>query len=131
MANLLMPDRRELVALCAGGFVGAVARGIVADELTHAPDAWPWATFLVNLAGSFILGYVVVRVPLRLDPRRLFVGVGVCGALTTFSTMQIETLRMLDADAYALAAAYVVVSVTLGLACIVGAGKMARRGRPA
>jgi CrcB protein len=125
------PTRRDLYAVCAGGFVGAIARGVVSEQLTHAPDAWPWATFLVNLAGSFVLGYVVVRVQHRLDPRRLFVGVGVCGALTTFSTMQLETLRMLDAHAYALAAVYVVVSVVLGLACIVGAGKVARRGLPA
>jgi CrcB protein len=126
-----VPDRRELYAVCAGGFVGALARAVVSDELTHAPDAWPWATFLVNLAGSFILGYAVVRIQPRLDPRRLFVGTGLCGALTTFSTMQLETLRMLDAHAYALAAIYVVASVSLGLACIAAAARVARRERPA
>ena len=126
-----MPDRRELYAVCAGGFVGALARAVVSDELTHAPDAWPWVTFLVNLAGSFILGYAVVRLQPRLDPRRLFIGTGLCGALTTFSTMQLETLRMLDAHAYALAATYVVVSVSLGLACVGAAARVARRERPA
>jgi CrcB protein len=126
-----VPDRRELFAVCAGGFVGALARAVVSDELTHAPDAWPWATFLVNLAGSVILGYAVVRVQPRLDPRRLFIGTGLCGALTTFSTMQLETLRMLDAHAYALAATYVVASVSLGLACVAAAARVARRERPA
>ncbi len=125
------PTRRELAAVCAGGFVGAVVRGVLADALAHAPDAWPWPTFVVNLAGSFVLGYIVVHIQPRLDPRRLLIGTGLCGALTTFSTMQIETLRMLDAHAYALAASYIVVSVALGLLCIAGAGRIARWGRPA
>ena len=126
-----MPAGRQLFAVCAGGFIGAIARAALSDELTHAPDAWPWATFIVNLAGSFVLGYAVVRLEPRLDSRRLFVGTGLCGALTTFSAMQLETLRMIDAHAYALAAAYVVASAALGLACVAGAGRIARRGRPA
>ena len=126
-----MPDRRELYAVCAGGFIGAVARAALSDGLTHAPDEWPWATFVVNLVGSSVLGYAVVRLrgPHN-HQRRLFVGTGVCGALTTFSTMQLETLRMLDAHAYPLALGYVVVSVALGLACVAGASRIARRGRP-
>jgi fluoride exporter len=125
-----MPAGRQLFAVCAGGFIGAIARAALSDELTHAPDAWPWATFIVNLAGSFVLGYAVVRLEPRLDARRLFVGTGLCGALTTFSTMQLETLRMIDAHAYVLAATYVVASAALGLALVAGAGRIARRGRP-
>ena len=125
------PTRRDLYAVCAGGFVGAIARGVRVRPADARARRLAVGHLPVNLAGSFILGYVVVRVQHRLDPRRLFIGVGVCGALTTFSTMQVETLRMLDAHAYALAAAYVVASVVLGLACIVGAGKVARRGLPA
>jgi CrcB protein len=125
-------DRRELAAVCAGGFVGAVARAVIADELPHAPDAWPWATFLVNLAGAFLLGYAVVRLQERLPLsayRRPFLGTGVCGALTTFSTMQLELLRMIDAHAYALAAAYAMVSIVLGLACVAVAANVVRRAR--
>jgi CrcB protein len=124
-------SRSQLAAVCAGGFVGAVTRGVVSDWLVRAPDAWPWATFAVNLAGTFVLGYVVVRIGHRLDHRRLLVGAGFCGALTTFSTMQIETLGMFDAHAYALALAYVVASVALGLACVSVAGRLAHRERRA
>ncbi len=124
-------DRRELLAVGAGGFLGAVARTVLSEEVTHAPDAWPWATFAVNLAGAFVLGYVAVRLGDRLDHRRLFIGTGVCGALTTFSTMQFEILEMLDAHAYLLAGGYVIASVTLGLACVAVAANLARRARVA
>lgn len=122
-------DRREILAVCVGGFVGAVARAALSDQLTHAPDAWPWATFAVNLAGAFVLGYVAVRLGDRLHLRRLFIGTGFCGALTTFSTMQLEIVAMLDAHAYLLAGAYVIASVTLGLACVAVAAHLARRTR--
>jgi CrcB protein len=122
-------DRRELLAVCAGGCIGAVARAALSDEITHAPDAWPWATFVVNLAGAFVLGYVATRLGDRHHHRRLFIGTGFCGALTTFSTLQLETLRMLDVHAYVLAGAYVTASVVLGLACVAVASRLARRTR--
>jgi CrcB protein len=125
-------DRRELLAVCAGGFVGAVARATMADRFTHAPDAWPWATFVVNLAGAFVLGFVIVRLQERLPLsayRRPLLGTGFCGALTTFSTMQIEILRMIDAHAYVLAGAYTFASVALGLVCIAVAANLVRRVR--
>ena len=125
-------DRRELAAIAAGGFVGAVARAGLADAVPHAADAWPWATFLANIAGSLLLGYAVVRLQERLPLsayRRPFVGTGVCGALTTFSTMQVEVLRMLDAHAYGLAAAYVAVSVAAGIVGVALAAGLVRRAR--
>ena len=63
------------------------------------PAEWPWATFLVNIVGAFPLGYFATRLQERLPLsayRRPFLGTGFCGALTTFSTMQLELLRMLD-----------------------------------
>jgi CrcB protein len=120
-------DRRELLAVCGGGFIGALARAALSDGLTHAPDAWPWATFSANLAGAFALGYLVVRLRNRSRHRRLFLGTGLCGALTTFSTMQLELLEMLDAHAYALAGASTIASVTLGLALVAAAGRLASR----
>jgi CrcB protein len=120
-------DRRELLAVCGGGFIGALARAALSDGLTHTPDAWPWATFTANLAGAFALGYLVVRLRNRSRHRRLFLGTGFCGALTTFSTMQLELLEMLDARAYALAGAYTIASVTLGLALVAAAGRLASR----
>jgi CrcB protein len=125
-------DRRELAAIFAGGFVGAIARALVADWLPARPGDWPWATFAVNLIGAFMLGYFATRLQERLPLsayRRPLLGTGICGAFTTFSTMQIELLRMLDGDAVALAAAYATTSVAGGFLAVALATNLVRRAR--
>jgi fluoride exporter len=125
-------DRRELAAIFAGGFIGAVARALVADALPHDRGAWPWATFLVNIAGAFVLGYVVTRLQERLPQsayRRPLLGTGFCGALTTFSTMQLELLTMLDAGRGGLALGYASASIAAGLAAVAVATNVVRRAR--
>jgi fluoride exporter len=125
-------DARELGAIFGGGFIGAVARAELGELLPHDPGAWPWATLVVNVAGAFLLGYFVTRLQERLPLsayRRPFLGTGICGALTTFSTMQVELLQMLDSDRIALAAAYAVVSVLAGFAAVVVATNLVRRTR--
>lgn len=127
-------DHRELAAIFIGGFIGAVARAGLAEALPHAPTEWPWATFLVNVIGAFALGYFATRLQERLplsSYRRPFLGTGICGALTTFSTMQIELLRMLDESRYGLAAAYAFVSVAAGFLAVALATNLVRRARVA
>jgi fluoride exporter len=102
---------RELTAVFIGGVAGALARAGVADVLAHDPGQWPWATLIVNVAGAFVLGWVAAR-----SYRRALLGQGFCGALTTFSTFQLELLQMLDHDRTGLALAYAAVSLALGLA---------------
>ena len=109
-------DPRGLAAIFAGGFAGAIARVALAEGWAGDPAHWPWATFAANIAGALVLGYVAAR--LRDGHARLLLGTGLCGALTTFSTMQLELLRMLDREHYALAAAYALVSLALGLAAV-------------
>ena len=123
---------RPLLAVAAGGCVGALLRTGIAVALPHRAAAWPWATFGVNLAGAFVLGYVATRLDERLPLsswRRPLLATGVCGALTTFSTMQVELLRMLQAGAAALAATYGAASLAGGLAAIWLATALARRVR--
>jgi CrcB protein len=125
-------DGRELGAIFAGGFLGALARAGVAELLPHAAGGWPWATFVVNAAGAFLLGYFVTRLQERLPLsayRRPFLGTGLCGGLTTFSTMQVELLEMLDAGRVALAAVYAVGSVAVGFAGVAVASNLVRRSR--
>lgn len=125
-------DRRELAAIFAGGAVGVLVRlGLVRLHPAGAPG-WPWVTFSVNLAGAFALGYFATRLQDRLPLstyRRPFLGTGFCGALTTFSTMQVELLEMLDAHRYGLAAAYASASILGGYACIHLASAVVRRVR--
>jgi fluoride exporter len=125
-------DLRELGAIFAGGFVGAVARAEVGELVPDPAGAWPWSTFVINVAGAFLLGYFVTRLqerlPLSAYPRP-FLGTGFCGALTTFSTMQLELLQMLDAGRVALAALYAVVSVLAGFGAVAAATNLVRRSR--
>ena len=126
-------DRRELLAIFVGGFAGAVARAEIGVALApSSPTAWPWATFLVNVAGAALLGYGVTRLQERLPLsayRRPFLGTGVCGALTTFSTMQLEILRMLDAGCIGRAAGYAAASLLAGFGAVLVATNGVRRAR--
>jgi CrcB protein len=117
--HLPPPDVRELTAIFAGGMLGALARVALSEAFPHARDAWPWTTFAVNLAGAALLGWTVTRLP-PASYRRPFLGIGVCGALTTFSTLQLELLRMLDGPdpARPLALAYAAASLVGGLAAV-------------
>jgi CrcB protein len=125
-------DRRELAAVLVGGFVGTLARAALDDVLPSGGARWPWATLLVNVAGAFLLGYFATRLQERLPLsayRRPLLGTGLCGGLTTFSTMQLELLRMLDADRVALAVAYAGVSIAAGFAGVALATNLVRRTR--
>jgi CrcB protein len=125
-------DRRELAAIFTGGFVGAVARAELVEAMPYDASQWPWATFVVNIVGAFLLGYFVTRLQERLplsSYRRPFLGTGLCGALTTFSTMQLELLRMLDGDHVGLAVAYALVSVSAGFLAVALATNLVRRAR--
>jgi len=128
---LVTVDRRELATIFAGGFLGAIARAELVEALPHDAAAWPWATFLVNIAGALLLGYAVTRLqerPPATPYRRSFIATGFCGALTTFSTLQLELLRMLDGGDIALAAAYAAASVAAGLWAVALTTRLARRG---
>jgi fluoride exporter len=130
----LRVDRRELAAVFAGGCLGAVARAELVELLPNHPSQWPWPTFIANLAGAFLLGYFTTRLQERLPLsayRRPFLGTGVCGALTTFSTMQLELLRMLDGEHFRLAALYASVSVLAGFLAVALATNLVRRARMA
>ncbi len=125
-------DGRELVAIFAGGCAGALARAAVVEWLPHGGAQWPWATFVVNVAGAFLLGYTVTRLDERLPLssfRRPFLGTGLCGALTTFSAMQLELLEMLDTGRYGPAAAYLLGSVVAGFLAVALATNLVRRPR--
>lgn len=108
-------DVRELTAIFLGGTLGALARVGLGEALPHTAAAWPWATFAVNLLGALVLGWTVARLP-PAGYGHPFLGIGVCGALTTFSTLQLELLRMLDAGETARALAYAGASLAGGLA---------------
>jgi fluoride exporter len=125
-------DGRELAAIFAGGALGTAARAGLAEAFPHSPASWPWPTFAVNIVAAFLLGYFVTRLQERLplsSYRRPLLGTGLCGGLSTFSTMQVEILNMLNAHAWALAVSYAAASVAAGYAAIYLATALVRRVR--
>lgn len=130
--SLPRPDARELAAIFIGGALGTLLRAALAEAFPHAPTAWPWPTFGVNIAACFLLGYSVTRLQERLplsSYRRPLLGTGVCGGLSTFSTMQVELTKMIGAHAYGLAIGYTAASIAAGYAAIHLATAMVRRVR--
>ena len=125
-------DRPELLAIACGGALGALARVGVAQALPASAGRWPWATFAVNVAGALMLGYFVTRLQERLPVstlRRPLLGTGLCGAFTTFSTVQIELLRMADRHDYGLAAGYLIASLLGGYFAVFASSALVRRVR--
>ena len=122
-----------IFGVATGGMLGVLSRyGIDTFVERRTEAAFPWATFLVNVAGAFVLGYLATRLQERLplsSYRRPFLGTGFCGALTTFSTMQVELLDMLDDGAGGLAAGYAIASLTAGFLAIAFATNLVRRAR--
>jgi CrcB protein len=117
-----------LVQVGLGGALGAVARyltGIAAMRLTG--PGFPWATLTVNVAGSFLMGALVVILAQysanRLAPLLM---TGVLGGFTTFSAFSLDALTLWERGQAGLAAAYVAASVVLSLAAI-AAGLLAAR----
>jgi fluoride exporter len=105
---------RLLVVIFAGGVAGGLARAGLERQWPADGHTWPWTTLAVNLAGTALLAYVVMRLDHRHSARPLL-AIGVCGTLTTFSTLQLEALELADNDHAALGAAYAATSIAAGL----------------
>jgi fluoride exporter len=108
-----------LVGACAvGGALGSLARWAVAEAWPGEPTTWPWATFTVNVVGCLLLG-LLLGSPLGQDPmRRAFLGAGVLGGFTTFSTYALQVKVVTDDGHGGTAALYAAASV---VACLVAA----------
>jgi CrcB protein len=112
--------RLELAMVGAGGALGALGRVGFEQAWPTAAGSWPWATLAVNILGAFLLGSLMTGLrhgPISIPTYRLL-GTGFCGALTTFSTMQLELLQMLDHARYDLALGYVSASIVGGYAAV-------------
>jgi len=105
---------RLLWAIFIGGAAGGLARAALEREWPGDGRSWPWVTFAVNVAGAALLAIVIARLD-RIRYARPLIGIGVCGALTTFSTLQLEALELADNHHAPLAAAYVAASLAAGM----------------
>jgi CrcB protein len=112
------PVRADIVGvITAGGVLGVAARYGVANALPTPADGFPWATFWINVAGSFVLGLFVVIVIERLGPTKYllpFIGTGFLGSFTTFSTFSVEADLLIRDGHVITAAAYVAATLVVG-----------------
>jgi fluoride exporter len=107
-----------LLAIALGGAIGGVARYSVSLALPTRPGYFPWDTFLINVSGSFVLGLLMILLAERFPPSRYarpFVGTGIIGAYTTFSTFGVETDLLIKAGRVGIAAAYALGTLVGGL----------------
>jgi fluoride exporter len=114
----------QLVLVGLGGFAGAIARWLVDGAVSDRnPTAFPLGTLTVNLVGSFLLGllfaWVIERDLLPPDVRAP-VMIGFLGAFTTFSTFMLESWRLVEDGAWALALLNLGGSLALGLVAVLG-----------
>jgi CrcB protein len=126
-----------LVVALAGG-LGAAARFVVDGAVrARTPGAaFPWATVVVNVSGSLVIGLVTgvllgAGEPDRLEPWRLAVATGFCGGYTTFSTAMVETVRLARSGRTRLALANALGTMALTLAAValgIALGVLAGRG---
>jgi len=123
---------RKLAAIYAGGVAGALIRVGLAQAFPPAAGTWPWPTFAVNMVGALLLGYffALFRDHPEESLHHPFLATGICGTLTTFSTLQLEFYELIDAGETALAALYCAVTVLAGYAFVrLGIAIEARRPR--
>jgi CrcB protein len=107
-----------LAAIAAGGVLGSLGRHAVGLALPHAPAEFPWGTFVVNVSGSAVMGVLFVWVLSMDRPHpwlRPFLGVGLLGGWTTFSSYAVEGRDLFVSGNGWLGMAYVVGSLVVGL----------------
>jgi CrcB protein len=113
-------DPRVLLAIAVGGGLGTLARYGISRAIPVPKDSFPWATFVTNLSGAFVLGLFLTtaleRFPTTRYPRPFF-AIGFLGAFTTFSTMAVETVTLVKDGEPLLGIGYLWVSLVAGLAC--------------
>jgi CrcB protein len=126
-------DLRRLVAIYAGGVLGALARVGLAQATPHAPGGWPWGTLVANMAGALALGYFFARLSDHPEDSLThpFLTIGICGTLTTFSTLQLELFEMVDGGTLGRAVTYLGVTLVAGFLCVRAGIALERRPRVA
>ncbi|MFD9405431.1 CrcB family protein [Streptomyces sp. NPDC059989] len=130
-AQAAEPRGRVLAAVAAGGAIGASARYGISLLWPTGPGAFPWATFWINAGGSALIGVLMVLIgeggrsahPLV----RPFVGTGVLGGFTTFSTYAVDFSRLLDEGEAPVALAYAGLTVVAALGAVWAAASVTRR----
>jgi CrcB protein len=118
-----------LAVVSAGGAVGALARYALGLAFPHARGAFPWATFGVNVSGCLLIGGLMVLIAEVWPARRLirpFVGTGILGGYTTFSTYIVDIQQLFAAGRAPAALAYLFLTLVSALAAVYAGGAVTK-----
>ncbi len=110
-----------LFAIALGGALGTVARYLLGGFVQRASDTFPYGTLVVNVTGSFLLGFLVrYLLETTASPElRAVLAIGFCGGYTTFSTFSYETIQQIQQGEFLRAGGYVAASLVAGLVAVV------------
>jgi CrcB protein len=118
-------EPKFILAVAAGGACGSVARYLVAiGSAKLFGSSFPWGTLIINVTGSALIGVFVGLFAAKWDisqAARIFLTVGICGGYTTFSTFSLDAWYLIERGQMAASMAYMLASVVLSLAALVGA----------
>jgi CrcB protein len=111
-----------LLYIALGGVAGTLLRYGISNALFNPASALPWATFLINVSGSFLLGATMrFSQTMAVTPElKALIAIGFCGAFTTFSTYSWEVYSFLEQGHYARAGIYALGSVLCGVIALAG-----------
>jgi len=121
----------KILSVAIGGALGAVARYLInVSPIAGVFDKFPFPTFLINVLGSFLIGFLMVVFADRVavgENMKLAVIVGFLGAFTTFSTFEVEIFALMRERQMLTAFLYTALSVLLGFAGVVAGASLGRR----
>lgn len=121
----------KILSVAVGGAFGAVARYLInISPLGEVFERFPFPTFLINISGSFLIGFLLILLTDRVQVSenfRMAVIVGFLGAFTTFSTFEMEIYGLLKERFTATALLYLVLSVTAGFAALLAGVWLAKK----
>tara|TARA_Y100000768_G_C23864651_1_gene627436 strand:- start:481 stop:849 length:369 start_codon:yes stop_codon:yes gene_type:complete len=110
---------KNIILIGLGGFIGTILRYGIGKIFEKNLNFFPYGTFLINIIGCFILGLLISLLAKENDlfsnKLYLFIGIGFCGGLTTFSTFSMESLNLIYDGKFLLMLLYIISSIGFGL----------------
>ncbi len=115
---------KNIILVFLGAGFGGVLRYAIGNIIKWNGTNFPWATFVVNIIGSFLIGIILaysLKNEIFSTNYKLLLTTGICGGFTTFSALSAESLQLIKQGNWMLALAYIICSIVLGIvACGIG-----------
>lgn len=118
----------QIIYIGVGGFIGAVSRFLVSRYLNNLLPAFPLGTLVVNILGSFILGFIVYSISLgrSISPEiRDFITIGILGGFTTMSSFAYESFRLMELNQLVFFALNLALNLILCIAAVYAGKQLA------